>query len=196
MDSNVLWLLWEVIQMKFIFPNQAYEEKAKDFIDEFNRLHSEINGSGGLDRYLLDSSYSEWLKKVLADIDLANIEPGRVPALTYFYVREDDDKIVGMINIRLALNDFLRSEGGHIGYCIRPTERGRHYATNMLKEAVNFCKIIGLNELILSCDKTNPASAGVIKNCGGCLDAEFYSDVFHSIIQRYIIKSDVHKPQV
>lgn len=55
------------------------------------------------------------------EIDVANIPQPRVPALTYFYIREEDDEIVGMINLRLSLNDFLKLEGGHIGYCIKPT---------------------------------------------------------------------------
>jgi len=88
----------------------------------------------------------------------------------------------------LALNDFLRNEGGHIGYCIRPTERKQHYATNMLNEALAFCKNIGLINIIISCDKSNIASANVIKNCGGILDAEFYSDTFNEVIQRYMIQ--------
>lgn len=122
------------------------------------------------------------------DIDIANVNPPRVPALTYFYVREEDDRIIGMVNVRLALNDFLRHEGGHIGYCIRPTERQKHYATNMLQDVLNFCKPIGLKEVIISCDKSNMASAKVIQNCDGVLDAEFYSDTFKEVIQRYIIK--------
>ena len=108
--------------------------------------------------------------------------------MTYFYVREEDDRIIGMINIRLALNDFLRKEGGHIGYCIRPTERRKHYATDMLKEALNVCDVVGINEVLLTCDKINVASANVIKNCGGELEAEFYSDTFQEEIQRYVIK--------
>ena len=95
--------------------------------------------------------------------------------------------MVGMINIRLALNAFLRKEGGHIGYCIRPTERGRGYATGMLKEALDFCASIGLTDLILTCDRSNPASARVIRNCGGRLEAEFYSETFRQTIQRYRI---------
>ena len=86
------------------------------------------------------SIYSKWLKKVNADIDVANVPENRVPSLTYFYVRENDDKIIEMINIRLALNDFLRKEGGHMGYCIRPTEHKRGYGTKILKEALIFCK--------------------------------------------------------
>ena len=174
--------------MKCIFPNEDYKDKAIEFINEFYTYNSNINGSGALDRYLNESSYEKWIKKVIADIDIANIESGRVPAFTYFYVRETDNKIIGMINIRLALNDFLRNEGGHIGYCIRPTERKQHYATNMLNEALAYCKIIGLNNIIVSCDKSNIASANVIKNCCGILDAEFYSDTFNEVIQRYMIQ--------
>ncbi len=174
--------------MKLVFPGLLYKEKAIQFINEFYEYGSEINGSGALDSYLKRSTYEEWLKKVYADIDIANIPHPRVPALTYFYVRETDDKIIGMINIRLALNEFLKKEGGHIGYCIRPTERHKHYATDMLNSALMVCDILAIREVLLTCDKANTASACVIKNCGGQLTEEFYSDTFQAEIQKYIIK--------
>lgn len=173
--------------MKLVFPSMRYEKKAKEYIEEFCKHKSQIHGSGGLDRYLAESTYGEWLNKVIADIDIANIAKGRVPALTYFYVNEEDDEIVGMVNIRLALNDFLRKEGGHIGYSIRPAQRRKHYATDMLKQALNACKVIGINEIVITCDKSNLASAGVIKNCGGILQEEFYSETYKEIVQRYVI---------
>lgn len=173
--------------MKFVFPCQEYEQKAIEYIQEFHDHASAINGTGGLDGFLEKSTYASWLLKIQKDIDIANIPDDRVPALTYFYVRETDDTIVGMINIRLALNDFLRNEGGHIGYSIRPTERRKGYATKMLRETLEFCRIIGLHNFIITCDQSNPASASVIKNCGGILDAEFYSEIFKQIIQRYRI---------
>lgn len=174
--------------MKLVFPSLCYKEKAVQFINEFYEYDSEINGSGGLDRYLKESTYEEWLKKVLADIDIANIPQSRVPALTYFYIRVEDEKIVGMINIRLSLNEFLKREGGHIGYCIRPTERQKHYATDMLNDALKVCDTLGMKEVILTCDKSNIASAGVIKNCNGELVAEVYSDTFKDEIQKYIVR--------
>ena len=176
--------------MKLVFPSIAYKEKAIEFINEFNEYNSDINGSGALDGYLENSTYEEWIKKVLADIDIANIPQPRVPALTYFYVREEDDKIIGMINIRLALNDFLKKEGGHIGYCIRPTERGNNYATDMLKAALKVYDVFGVREVLLSCDKSNEASSKVIKKCGGVLQDEFYSDIFKSEIQMYLISKE------
>jgi len=174
--------------MKLVFPSLLYKEKAIQFINEFYEYDSEINGSGGLDRYLKESTYEEWLSKVLADIDIANVVTPRVPALTYFYVREEDDKILGMINIRLAENEFIKKEGGHIGYCIRPTERRKHYATDMLKDALSVFDKLCIKEVFLTCYKSNIASAGVIKNCSGELVTEFYSDTYKKELQKYIIK--------
>ena len=173
--------------MKLVFPNLSYKDKAIEYIKEFYEYGSEINGSGSLDRFLKESTYEAWLNKILSDMDIANIPESRVPGLTYFYVREEDERIVGMINIRLALNDFLRAEGGHIGYSIRPTERRKHYATEMLAAALKVCDVIGIKEVLVSCDKNNPASAGVIRNCGGILKHESYSETFDEILQMYVI---------
>lgn len=173
--------------MRLVFPDITYKDKAIEYIKEFYEYGSEINGSGSLARFLRESTYEAWLKKILSDIDIANIPESKVPSLTYFYIREEDDKIVGMINIRLALNDFLRTEGGHIGYSIRPTERRKHYATEMLAAALKVCDVIGIKEVLVSCYKNNPASAGVIRNCGGILKHEFYSKTFDETLQMYVI---------
>ena len=174
--------------MMFVFPCEEYEDKAKNFIEEFYQYNSDINGTGALDRYLSEDNYQEWLKKVLKDIDLANIQKGRVPAYTYFYVREEDQKIIGMINIRLELNEFQLKEGGQIGYCIRPTERRKGYGTQMLREALQFLKRIGINKVLITCDATNYGSAKIAMNCGGILENEFYSETFKVMAQRYWIE--------
>ena len=73
--------------MKFVFPTLEYKEKAIDYINEFYEYNSEINGSGSLDRFLRESTYEAWLQKLIGAIDIANIPQGKVPGLTYFYVR-------------------------------------------------------------------------------------------------------------
>lgn len=176
--------------MKLVFPNKEYEAKAKEFIAEFYEYDSEIAGSGSLDRYLKESTYDEWLTKVFTYIDIANLPADKIPGLTYFFVREEDDRIVGMINIRLALNDFLRNEAGHIGYCIRPTERRKGYGTQLLRAGIAVCRRVDIEDIIVTCDKVNLGSAGVIQNCGGVLEAELYSEAFGEVIQRYVIGAE------
>ena len=174
--------------MKMVFPTLAYKEKAIAYINEFHEYGSQINGTGGLDRYLGESTYEDWLKRIAADLDIANLPESKIPALTYFFVREEDDAIVGMINIRLALNDFLRNEGGHIGYCVRPKERRKHYATDMLSCALKVCDRIGIKEVLVSCDKDNIASAAVIRRCGGVLKHELFSEKYGTTLQMYVIR--------
>ena len=50
--------------MKFQFPKKIHEEKAKDFIEEFDRFSSPINGDDGLRRYLKTISYEDWLLRL------------------------------------------------------------------------------------------------------------------------------------
>ena len=175
-------------KMKLVFPRIEYKEKAIDYIKEFHEYGSEIHGSGSLDRFLKESTYEKWLEKLLNYIDIANVPKSKVPGLTYFYVRKEDDRIIGMVNIRLALNDYLRKEGGHIGYSVRPTERRNHYGTDMLTQALDVCGTIGINEVLVSCDKKNTASAGVIRKCDGLLKDEFYSETYDEIVQMYSIR--------
>ena len=173
--------------MRLIFPTIDYKDKAAEYIKEFYEYDSEINGTGALDRFLQESTYEKWLEERIRAMDIANMRENKVPDLTYFYVSESDDRIVGMINIRLALNDFLRKEGGHIGYSVRPTERRKGYGTDMLAEGLKVCERVGIREVLVSCDKVNAASAGVIKNCGGVLKDEFYSQTYDEMLQMYVI---------
>lgn len=173
-----------MIDIKLLFPSKEYEKEAFEYIQEFLEYNSEINGTGGLQRY---NNYDEWLLKVERDLDLSNILKDKVPANTYFLVRTSDNEIVGMINIRHRLNEFLLNEGGHIGYSIRPTERKKGYGTLLLKLGLQKCRELNLNKILITCDKSNVASAKVIQNNNGMLENEVFSETFSEIIQRYWI---------
>ncbi len=157
-------------------------------VAEFAGHGSTINGDGFLSDFLRDSSYEAWVEQLERASDPATCPADHAPALTYFGMRESDGCIMGMIDLRLELNDHLRTHGGHIGYAVRPTERGKHYATEMLRAALKTYKERGISELLLICNKKNAASAKVIINCGGVLKDEIYSDTDHEVLQRYTIE--------
>ena len=161
---------------KFYFeiPGISRKEDAIDYIREFLEYGSEINGAGGLHRFLDD--YEGWLKKLDLDyIQVPNEE--RVPARTYFLVRESDSRIVGMINIRLALNERLRKYGGNIGYSIRPTERGKGYNNINLYLGLKVCRKYGIEQIFMDADLENPASWKTMEAFGGVRIREYDDDV-------------------
>ena len=145
-----------------------------------------INGCGRWDKV---ENYDEWLKSLELNSNKETVQPNYAPSTTFFGVRERDKKIVGMIDIRHELStEFLRNYGGHIGYGVRPTERRKGYVTQMLKQALEFSKNeLGLNEVMLSCDKENEGSRKTIVNVGGRLEREYIADDGENV-QIYWIK--------
>ena len=111
-----------------------------------------------------------------------------IPNTTLLYVREEDEKIIGMANIRYGLNAFLFQEGGHVGYSIRPSEWGQGYGTALLQEALVFCRLIGLDSVLVICEKENPASARVIEKCGGVLEDEVMGEFTGKRMRRYWVE--------
>ena len=161
-------------------PSHARKQDAIEYIREHHEHNSNINGSGGLDRYLDD--YEGWLQKLE---DSKQPSKDRVPALTYFLVRESDNKIIGMANIRLYLNERLREEGGHIGYGIRPSERRKGYNKINLYRALEVCEEQGIEEVVLDCNKENLGSSRTMIALGGIKQYEKIHD--GELIERYAI---------
>lgn len=172
-------------KLKHVKPSKKYEQEALEYINEFYEYNSDINGTGGLQRYL--DNYDKWLEKLEEDrTRIPNEE--KVPAETYFLVRESDNKIVGMINIRLTLNENLKKFGGHIGYSIRPTERKKGYNKVNLYLGLLCCKEHGISEVLMDCDKSNLGSAKTMQALGGKLIREYYDNTYaYCIVQDYII---------
>lgn len=163
-------------------PSLERKEDAIEYIQEHYQYGSHINGAGGLYKYI--DNYEGWLEKLEKDRTMAPTEQ-LVPAETYFLVRESDDRIIGMVNIRLTLTERLKHLGGHIGYGIRPTERRKGYNKINLYLALQVCQEHGIEEAILTCDKTNIASSKTMLALGAKLVEEYVeSDVTE---QKYVI---------
>ncbi len=172
-------------RLGFEIPGINRKDDAIDFINEFLEYHSEINGTGGLNRFLDD--YEGWLRKLEADYTREPSEE-KVPARTFFLVRESDLRIVGMINIRLALNEKLRRYGGHIGYSIRPTERGKGYNKINLYLGLKLCERHGIGTVFMDADLDNPASWRTMEAFGGTRVREYYDDAnAHCTVVDYLI---------
>lgn len=111
---------------------------------------------------------------------------GWVPDTTLFCLDRDRNIFVGAVNIRHYLNDKLLKTGGHIGDGVRPGERKKGYGTAIIGLVLEECKKLGINKVLICCDKTNIGSAKTIINNGGVLENEVEED--GRIEQRYWIQ--------
>jgi predicted acetyltransferase len=171
-------------RLRHIIPDESYEEQAREYINEHHTYNSRINGVGGLNRYLND--YQGWLEKLESDRNMIPNEE-RVPADTYYLVRERDNKIVGMLNLRRVLNEHLIRYGGHIGYGIRPTERRQGYNLVNLYLGLLRCQELGLEEVILDCNDDNVESYRTMERLGGIITNTYYDENEQCLVRRYVI---------
>lgn len=112
---------------------------------------------------------------------------GLVPDSTFFCLDEERNIFVGAVNIRHHLNESLLLNGGHIGDGVRPSERRKGIATGMIALALDECRKLGIEEVLMVCDKENIGSAKSIIRNGGVLENEV--EVDGTIEQRYWIQN-------
>lgn len=174
-------------------PTITRKQEAYEFIQEHLDNNSSIHGSGSLYRFVNKdkNNYEEWLNKLENDYVIIPNEE-KVPARTFFLIRESDNKIIGMINIRLALNERLKKLGGHIGYGIRPSERKKGYNKINLYLGLKICNEYGIGKVLLDADLNNPASWKTMEALGGKRIKEYFEDSnYHCTVVDYSI--DVSK---
>ncbi len=156
-------------------PSEEDEAAALAYREKFVRSGETMDGSAGLDRALdRGESFGEWLRRNRLNRSQETVEEGLVPAST-FYAYECDgagECLVGMIDIRHELNDFLRRFGGHIGSSVAQDQRRHGVATEMLRLALLRCRDLGLERVLITCFDDNLGSAKTIEHNGGVLSQQ------------------------
>lgn len=113
--------------------------------------------------------FRAWVERLARESDPSVVPtPGRVHATSWWIV--EGDAVLGAIQLRHELNDFLLEAGGHIGYGVRPTARRRRHASWALGEALVRAGALGLDRVLLTCDDDNLASRRTIERSGGVLE--------------------------
>ena len=168
--------------MKLVIPDASMSPEIVAYRQAMLDAGSSMDGCGKLRRL---ANPADWLAFNEAFSKKETAPAGWGPTTQYVYVREADGRIVGMIQVRWEMNDFLRRYGGHIGDGVRPSRRGEGIGTQMIALALEECRRLGIRRVLMTCDKRNIASARTIQKNGGVLENEVDND--GEIVQRYWI---------
>ncbi|MDT9334749.1 GNAT family N-acetyltransferase [Clostridium perfringens] len=156
-------------KIKLILPNLNFKNEIEEYKNEFILNGDSMDGCAGLGNI---ESFEEWIQILKYNSNISTVREGFVPSSTYMAIRESDNRIVGMMDIRHFLNDYLEKFGGHIGYSVRKSERQKGYAKKMLELALEKCKELNINRVLLTCSKDNIPSMKTILSQGGILENE------------------------
>ena len=147
---------------KLVLPSEEHLEQVRAYREEFLAADSSMDGAGPLRRY---PDPRDWLDAVRAYADPATVPEGKVQATQLLCVEEG--RVLGMIQIRHELNEYLRLYAGHIGYSVRPSARRQGVAKWMLSAALPFCRELGLRRVMIACEPWNEGSRRTILANGG-----------------------------
>lgn len=136
----------------------------KAYLNEWDDLDEIVPSATNFNRYL---SYEDMVKK----LESRKVDAEWIPNTTLFYFV--DGVIVGAANVRHHLNEQMIKTGGHIGYGVGKSYRKQGYATKILAAALEYCKTLGLDKVLVTCDEDNIGSSKVILNNGGVEDIPY-----------------------
>lgn len=157
--------------LKLVLPSKDDKESAFLMLDEIKAVDAGLPWQySGLAKLEEATSYEEWVKEKENEKNGVDLRDGYVPCTILFLKRMSDNKVCGSISIRHELNEFLFNFGGHIGYSVTPSERGKGYGKLQLKMALEIAKDLGIEKCLITADKTNTLSNKTIISEGGVLE--------------------------
>ena len=169
---------------KLVKVSAEYADQIKEYRQEFLGAGDSMDGCGSL-RYLADPY--EFIQKCKDYERPETLPADKVIATQFLYVRELDNRLIGMLQVRHYFNEYLSKFGGHIGYSIRPSERRKGYAKAMLKSALPFCREINLENVLITCIEDNIGSEKTIVANGGVYESTVYEPNEQVNLKRYWI---------
>lgn len=172
-------------------PSKRYFDEIIAYRQEFLDSGSPSSGDSGLRKA---DDISLWIEQCRLMEDKATVpNPAWVEAEQFMLVDTENDRVLGMINFRHYLNDYLAEYGGHIGYGVRPSERRKGYVKTMLKLCLEHCREHGLDKVLITCYADNEASRRTILACNGVYERRTVRET--EILERYcitLVEAEVH----
>ena len=170
--------------VKLVRPSEDYADAIWDFRQEILAA-DDVSKFAGCSALLDSTDAHGWIQKVTVLSDPATCPDDLIPSDSYLAIRPSDDRLVGTIDLRHSIDHpVLGTWGGQIGYEVRPSERRKGYASQMLGQVLDRARELGLDKVLITCHRGNIASQKTIERVGGVFDS-LYAKEDGTIVKRY-----------
>ena len=163
------------MELKLVIPQKEHKNIVMDFQKEFLKVNERISGGAGLEQA---QHYEDWLKHKCMP------HYGQVEEAVFLFF--DHDCLIGISDIRLGKNEFIETYAGQIGYSVRPTQRRKGYASEILRLTLIQASHYGFQKILITCNEPNSASSRVIEKNGGILEKVIPHPGFPNVKRYYI----------
>ncbi len=168
-----------------IRPTSEYVSQIAQYRQAFLDAGDSMDGCGPLRRI---EDPHEYVKLCKDYESTKEVSARLVPATQFLFIRKSDNQLVGMIQVRHRFNDYLEKYAGHIGYSVRPSERRKGYAKQMLRMALPYCCEIGLDKVLITCLDGNIGSEKTILANGGVYESTVHEPNENKDLKRFWIE--------
>jgi predicted acetyltransferase len=174
--------------MELVEPSVEYKDSFIEAVREFQKDEDYTHRNQWYRKLSipeLEAHFEEFVARELSHSRGENLREGYVPYSTHWLV--DKDEFIGQTNVRHRLNDHLMQIGGHIGYDIRPSMRGKGYGNKILELALDKAKDLGIERVLVTSDERNIASRKIIEKNGGVLENQILNpEMGHDALRYWI----------
>lgn len=175
---------YNIEALLLIRPQREYAGEIVAYRQEFLDAGDMMDGCGVLRRYEDPEEYIQ----VCLDRECPEKTPAELaPAIQLHLIRARDKVLLGMLQIRPMVNERIRSYSGNIGYSVRPSERRKGYAKQMLKMALPLCREMGMEKVLICCVADNIGSEKTILANGGVYESTVREPMANIDLKRFWI---------
>lgn len=154
-----------MIERRLVLPHFDYRDSYLEALQEFHAEGLNLEW----DQAELTQDFGrllQFLENVSHGIALPDGDT--VPWTQYWFVELETKMYIGRLNIRHYLSEDLKLHGGHIGYQIRPSMRGKGYGREQLQQGLILAREqFGIQRALFTCDPDNHISRHMIEQTGG-----------------------------
>ena len=172
---------------RLVLPSVEYKKSFLEDFLPFVALDYDSWGKYYNNKKLIKNQFPAFVKFIRSQSKGKNLPAGYIPHTVFWLT--DSNKMLGSLSLRHKLTPNLRKIGGHIGYEIAPKFRGRGYGKLILKLGLKKAKLMGMKNVLLTCDPVNLRSKKMIESNGGKFEGTTPASKKNSARLRYWLKT-------